>query len=150
MSYVYVFDFGDMVKVGYTKDLKTRLTSIQCQLKKKACDTFSILATKDIEAKAHDRLAQYRINGEFYNCTFKNACEVVSVLAAAQKCQPRIVEVTSGKFTMVLDKDVARKLDYIADYYGRSRIKEIQWACREYIAAFEKENGPIEPEEDAR
>lgn len=54
------------------------------------------------------------------------------------------------KFTMVLEKEVARKLDYIADYYGRSRIKEIQWACREYIAAFEKENGTIANEEDAQ
>ena len=37
----------------------------------------------------------------------------------------------SVKFTMVLDETTARKMDYIADYTGRSRIKEILWACKE-------------------
>lgn len=53
----------------------------------------------------------------------------------------------SIKFTMVMDEDVAHKMDYIASYYGRSRIKEIAWACKEYIAGFEKELGRIELED---
>lgn len=48
------------------------------------------------------------------------------------------------KFTMVMDKELAHKLDYIAEYYGRSRIKEIIWACKLYIEQFEKEHGKIE------
>lgn len=52
------------------------------------------------------------------------------------------------KFTMVMDKDIARKMDYIASYYGRSRIKEILWACKEYIKHFEATVGPIELEEE--
>lgn len=43
----------------------------------------------------------------------------------------------SIKFTMVMDEDVAHKMDYIAAYYGRSRIKEIEWACKQYIKEFE-------------
>ena len=39
----------------------------------------------------------------------------------------------SVKFTMVLDEETAKKMDYIAEYYGRSRIKEILWACKEHI-----------------
>lgn len=46
-----------------------------------------------------------------------------------------------------MDEDVAHKMDYIASYYGRSRIKEIAWACKEYIAGFEKEHGRIELED---
>ena len=47
------------------------------------------------------------------------------------------------KFTMVMDESVARKMSYIGKYYGRSRIKEIEWASREWIARFEKEHGEI-------
>lgn len=35
-------------------------------------------------------------------------------------------------------------MSYIGAYYGRSRIKEIEWACKQYIAGFEKEQGKIE------
>jgi len=48
------------------------------------------------------------------------------------------------KFTMVLDEDTAKKLTYIAKYYGRSRIKEIEWACKEHIQDFENKAGKIE------
>lgn len=51
------------------------------------------------------------------------------------------------KFTMVMDKEVARKMSYIGSYYGRSRIKEIEWACKQYIKEFEEKIGEIE--EDA-
>lgn len=42
------------------------------------------------------------------------------------------------KFTMVMDKDLARKMSYIGKYYGRSRIKEIEWACKEHVSKFEE------------
>lgn len=51
------------------------------------------------------------------------------------------------KFTMVMDQEVARKMSYIGKYYGRSRIKEIEWACREYIKNFEKNVDKIETED---
>lgn len=50
----------------------------------------------------------------------------------------------STKFTMVMETEVAQKMSYIGDYYGRSRIKEIEWACKKYIAEFEKAEGKIE------
>lgn len=51
------------------------------------------------------------------------------------------------KFTMVMDEEIARKMSYIGKYYGRSRIKEIEWACKEYIQKFEKNVDRIEPED---
>ncbi len=48
------------------------------------------------------------------------------------------------KFTMVLRSDLAQKMSYIGEYYGRSRIKEIEWACKRYIDEFEKAQGKIE------
>lgn len=50
----------------------------------------------------------------------------------------------SLKFTMVMDEELARKLDYIAAYYGRSRIKEIVWACKQYVKELEETVGRIE------
>lgn len=47
------------------------------------------------------------------------------------------------KFTMVMNEDVARKMTYIGQYYGHSRIKEIEWACKEYIKDFETKLGEI-------
>lgn len=48
------------------------------------------------------------------------------------------------KFTMVMDEETARKMSYIGKYYGRSRIKEIEWACKQYIQNFEKTVDKIE------
>ena len=42
------------------------------------------------------------------------------------------------KFTMVMEEELARKMSYNGKYYGRSRIKENEWAFKQYIQAFEK------------
>ena len=49
----------------------------------------------------------------------------------------------STKFTMVMDDETAEKMSYIANYYGRSRIKEIEQLCRQYIRDWEAKNGEI-------
>lgn len=51
------------------------------------------------------------------------------------------------KFTMVLDVETAKKMTYIGKYYGRSRIKEIEWASKEWISRFEQEHGEIAPDD---
>ena len=50
-------------------------------------------------------------------------------------------------FTMVMYKELAQKMSYIGKYYGRSRIKEIEWACREYVREFEEKVDKIELED---
>ena len=50
------------------------------------------------------------------------------------------------KFTMVMEEEIAHKMSYIGKYYGRSRIKEIEWACKQYIADFESKVDKIELE----
>lgn len=49
------------------------------------------------------------------------------------------------KFTMPLDAEIAAKMTFIGKYYGRSRIKEIEWACKEWIRRFEAEQCGITP-----
>lgn len=148
MGYVYVLDFRDMVKVGYTTDLKTRITSIQCTIKKKARDVFSIPAPIEVESLAHKELEPFRIHGEYYNCSFVTACNAVESAERTTKAQPAEVSTSKKvKFTMIMAQDMAQKLDYIGEYFGRSRIKEIEWACKQYIKDFEKKVGEIGKED---
>ena len=42
-------------------------------------------------------------------------------------------------FTLRIDKELAAKIDYVAEYYGRNRTGEIIWTMKRYIAEFEKE-----------
>lgn len=51
------------------------------------------------------------------------------------------------KFTMVMDENLARKMSYIGKYYGRSRIKEIEWACKQWVKEFEETVDKIELED---
>lgn len=47
------------------------------------------------------------------------------------------------KFTVRINPEHARKLVYIADYYGRSQNGQISWLIKQCITEFEKENGKI-------
>lgn len=51
-------------------------------------------------------------------------------------------------FTLRLDRDLARKIDYIAEYYGRNRSSEIIWRLRCLVLHFEEEFGKIELNEN--
>ena len=48
------------------------------------------------------------------------------------------------KFTIRLDKEAAAKLAYIADYYGRSQNRQLNWLVRQCVNEFEKKHGKIE------
>ena len=47
-------------------------------------------------------------------------------------------------FTLRVYRESVQKLDYIAGANGRSRNSEINQAIKQYIARYERENGPIE------
>lgn len=51
------------------------------------------------------------------------------------------------KFTMVIEKELAQKMSYIGKYNGRSRIKEIEQACKAWVAQFEENVEPIKLED---
>ncbi len=50
-------------------------------------------------------------------------------------------------FTLRVYREGVEKLDYIADFNGRSRNSEINQAIKRYILEFERENGKIEIED---
>ena len=47
------------------------------------------------------------------------------------------------KTTFRIYKETMDKLEYIAEYYGRSKNKEIDWAIKQHIFRFEEEYGKI-------
>ena len=47
-------------------------------------------------------------------------------------------------FTLRVYRESVQKLDSIAGANGRSRNSEINQAIKQYIARYERENGPIE------
>lgn len=48
------------------------------------------------------------------------------------------------KFTVRLHPELAKKLNYVADYYGRSQNGQIVWLAKQCITEFEREHGRIE------
>lgn len=51
------------------------------------------------------------------------------------------------KFTVRLNPETAKKLVYVAEYYGRSQNQEIAWLARQAVAEIEREHGKIEFED---
>lgn len=47
------------------------------------------------------------------------------------------------KFTVRIHPETAKKLAYLASYYGRSVNRQIDWLIKQEIAAFEQEHGKI-------
>ena len=53
------------------------------------------------------------------------------------------------KFTLKLHPELAAKLNYIAEYYGRTRSAEIIWTLRRHVVEFER-NSEKSPKRNTR
>ena len=54
------------------------------------------------------------------------------------------------RYTLRVDALLLQKLGYIAEYEGRSKNRELEWLIKKHIELFEKEQGPIKPEEQQK
>ncbi len=52
------------------------------------------------------------------------------------------------RYTLRVDRKLFAKFRYIAEYEGRSANKEIEQYLKHRVAAFEREHGPIEVQEE--
>ena len=48
------------------------------------------------------------------------------------------------RYTLRINRITLDKLEYIAEFNGRSKNREIEWLIRRHIADFEKEHGRID------
>ena len=51
------------------------------------------------------------------------------------------------RYTLRVNQILLDKLEYVADYNGRSKNREIEWLIRQHIQSFEAQYGPIQLEE---
>jgi hypothetical protein len=52
-----------------------------------------------------------------------------------------------ARFTVRIQEERAKKLEYIADYYQRNMNGQIYWLVKQEVEAFEREHGAITPED---
>lgn len=50
---------------------------------------------------------------------------------------------STGRFTLRISYELLDKLGYIAEYYGRTKNKELEQMILSRIRAFESKHGPI-------
>ena len=72
MDNVYIFDFGDKIKVGYTTDVKKRLRAIELSSGIKSKRIYSVHAGRKEEKFLHS-LLNNRLEGEFFAFPFSEA-----------------------------------------------------------------------------
>ncbi|MBR2329572.1 MAG: GIY-YIG nuclease family protein, partial [Clostridia bacterium] len=73
MEQVYIFDFGDRLKIGYSTNVAQRLSAIESASGAKAKRTYIVAGTRQTEQATHKYLSAYRIRGEYFNCGFDAA-----------------------------------------------------------------------------
>ncbi|MDT3473853.1 GIY-YIG nuclease family protein [Stenotrophomonas maltophilia] len=85
VGFVYVLEAESRVKVGVSKTPADRIRSIENATGFRASRTFVSCMHEDAastEKSAHELLKQHRIAGEWFRCSFEEACAVVNDLAS--------------------------------------------------------------------
>jgi IS30 family transposase len=77
---IYVFDFGDMVKIGVSGNVQNRLKTIENQSGRKALRFFSIEADQGYENLIHRLFSSYRGIGEYFSIPFDFATSILQSL----------------------------------------------------------------------
>ena len=52
------------------------------------------------------------------------------------------------RYTLWIDRNLFQKFRYVAESEGRSANKEIEQFIKKHVAAYEKEHGKIEPDQN--
>ncbi len=81
MEQVYIFDFGDKIKAGYSTNVKKRLRTIELSAGVTAKRIYSVQAGRTVEKLLHRRL-ENRLLGEFFAFPFDRAKELLDEIVA--------------------------------------------------------------------
>ena len=87
-GFVYVFQFSDRVKIGFSARVEERKKQVEAAAGQRVIEVFSAPAPAFVEKLAHDKLKQFRLVGEYFNIPFPEAVKVVKELAEAHKITP--------------------------------------------------------------
>lgn len=81
MEQVYIFDFGDKIKAGYSTNVQKRLRTIELSSGVEAKQVYSVQAGRAVEKELHKRL-ENRLVGEFFAFPFERAKELLDEVVA--------------------------------------------------------------------
>jgi hypothetical protein len=109
--YVYIFDFGDQIKIGQANNVNARLRTLEMQSGRKILQQFSIEADGKYEMLMHKRLVDYRGMGEYFDYPYEEAVFLLRDFVEKK----------------ILDKKPESVLEFQMDFYDRVQIlvKEI-------------------------
>jgi hypothetical protein len=82
--YVYIFDFGDQIKIGQAINVGRRLHTIEMASGRKIVKSFSIEADGDYERLMHKKLVDYRVLGEYFNYPYEEAVGLLKNIVASK------------------------------------------------------------------
>ena len=77
---IYIFDFGDRIKIGQSIDVKRRLRNIETQSGIEAIQHFSTETDDRYENLMHKILSEFRGVGEYFNAPFDFAVSILKSL----------------------------------------------------------------------
>lgn len=80
---VYIFDFGDKIKAGYSTNVAKRQRTIELSSGVKALNVYSVVAGRNEEQILHSYLDN-RLEGEFFAFPFETAKAILSSIAAGE------------------------------------------------------------------
>lgn len=143
MSYVYVFDFGDMVKVGISQKPSVRLRDLEEGNGVRAVRTFAVNTqdrSREIELKVHAKLSQHLLQGkEYFSCPFPLARDTV-VEVATQTLERHVSGIKVGGVARSASAQQRATAKYNKKTYDRIEIK-VKKGQKEKIVRYAAERG---------
>ena len=87
MEQVYIIDFGDKIKAGYSTDVKKRVRTLELSSGVKARQIYSVDAGRSVERCLHSVLTN-RLEGEFFAFPFDRAKELLDKIVSGRIFNP--------------------------------------------------------------
>lgn len=87
MEYVYIFDFGDKIKAGYSTCVEKRLRTIELSSGVKARQVYSVNAGRKEEKLLHSCLDN-RMEGEFFSVSYDEAKDILDKIIRGEITAP--------------------------------------------------------------
>lgn len=87
MEQVYIFDFGDKIKAGYSTDVKKRLRTIELSSGVRAKQSYCVQAGRKEEKLLHSWLTN-RLEGEFFAFPFGEARSILDKIVQGDIIAP--------------------------------------------------------------
>lgn len=139
---VYIFDFGDKIKVGFSTNVEKRLRTIELSSGIKAKQIYTVNADRKTEKIVHSWL-ENRLEGEFFAFSFDDAKRILDDVVSGKITDFKKIrrKREKGKFDKINYNNSfnAKKYDRINLMVSKGKkdeIKEHAEACGESTNAF--------------